>query len=389
MFAIALELARRGHHASLACPPSFEPWARSYGVEHHELGEDLQSKLADASTAPEQSIRGMTRYFTEQMALQAPRLLELARDADVIVGTGMAWMSASVAEKLGIPVLCFMPGTAAVRSRLYPPPLMPWFGLPSWMNGLLWWAYERSTNALMGAPVNGARAGLGLPPIAAFDAHLFVDTPCVVGADELVMPPDPLWQGRYPYVGFVFLDDPAPLDPALDAWLSSGEPPIFVGFGSMAGSAPERVLALLVDALRGSGRRCLVLGGTSLFGDRPPEGFFAVREAPFARLFPRVAAVVHHGGSGTMALALRAGVPQVVLPMMLDQHFHAHCLVRAGLAPLAPTMAKATAKSLASALDRALALPPEPRRLVAERLATSQAARAIVDRLEHMTGART
>ncbi len=386
MLALAQALVRAGHEALLACPASFAEWVRSYGIEHHELGEDLQALLAGAGPKPESSIRGMGRYFADQMAIQAPRLLELSRGADVILGTGMAWMVPSVAQKLGVPAFVLLPGIAAIPSRLHPPPLMPWFGLPSWVNGLLWWAYQRSTNGLMGDAVSGARRGLGLPPIGAFDEHLFVETPCIVAADEQIFPPDPAWNGRYPYVGFLFLDDPTPLAPELDAWLSEGEPPVFVGFGSMAGHTPERASALVHDAIRATGRRGLVLGGPA--GSAPegssPDGFFTIRGAPFHKLFPRVAVAVHHGGSGTLALALRAGVPQVLLPMMLDQHAHAHSLVRAGLAPRAPTLAKVTTRTLAQSIERALALPAAPRLAAAERVARSDAAGSIIARLERL-----
>lgn len=385
MLALAVALRRLGHEAVLACPASFGEWVVRHGVEHRELGEDLQARLADASTAPEQSIRGMTAYFTEQMAKQAPALLEIATGADVILSTGMAWMAASVAEKLTIPVLGVLPSTAAIRSRLHPPPLMPWFGLPTWINGLLWWTYERSTNRLMGGPVNAARASLGLSPIEAFGDHLFVDTPNVIAADDVVLPPDPAWAGRYPYVGALFLDDPAPLDPELDAFLERGEPPVFVGFGSMAGEAPERVRGLIADTTRITGRRFVVLGGAGLFErDAAPEGVFPLREAPFAKLFPRLAVAVHHGGAGTVATALRAGIPQVVLPMMLDQHHHAHGLLRAGLAPAAPTMKKVTAEKLAHAIEAALALPSEPRQAAAARCAERDAASAVIARLEQL-----
>lgn len=141
----------------------------------------------------------------------------------------------------------------------------------------------------------------------------------------MLLPPDPAWNGRYPYAGFLFLDDGTPLDPSLEAWLAVGDPPVCIGFGSMAGESPERVGKMLFDAVRGSGRRCLVLTGSAkLFGETGgaaivPDGFFVTKSAPHGALFPRCAVVVHHGGSGTTAAAARAGVPQVVLPMMLDQ----------------------------------------------------------------------
>ncbi|UJR85765.1 glycosyltransferase [Sandaracinus amylolyticus] len=383
MLALAQALTRRGHHAIVACPESFAPWVRSLGVEHRALGEDLQALMAEKGASFERSLASMKSYFREQLLLQAPALLDIARDADAIVGTAMAWMAPSVAEKLGIAALELFPSSCA-PSRLHPPPLMPFYGLPQWLNALLWWTSDRIQNGLMGAPVNEARATLELPPIASFTNHLFVDVPAVIAADDVLLPPDPAWQGRYPYAGFLFLDDPAPLDPALDAWLARGEPPIHVGFGSMAGGHPERVVTMLHDVARATGRRVLISAGSAKLGALPDE-LHVVPSAPHAKLFPRVAVAVHHGGSGTTAAALRAGVPQVVLPMMLDQFHHAHHLARAGLAPKAPSMAKVTAKTLTRAIEEALALPEAPRRAMSERLRASDAGSVIVDRLEQMT----
>lgn len=226
----------------------------------------------------------------------------------------------------GIPALELLP-TSAVPSGLHPPPLMPWYGLPRWVNALLWWLNDAAQNRLMGGPLNEARKKLGLPPVAAFTKHLFLDTSAVIAADEQLLPPDPAWNGRYPYAGFLFFDDPAPLDPALDAWLSNGEPPVYVGFGSMAGGP-----AFSTSSRRRPGGGCSLHPARRSSSRTARRRAFSSCERRRTRSSPRVAVAVHHGGSGTTASALRAGVPQVVLPMMLDQFHHAHHLRRAGLA---------------------------------------------------------
>ena len=109
-----------------------------------------------------------------------------------------------------------------------------------------------------------------------------------------------------------------------------------------------------------------------------------VRDAPHALLFPRTAVVVHHGGSGTTAQALRAGVPQVLLPLILDQFHHAHRLQIAGISPQPVPMEKITASELAEAIQAALKLPEGPRRAAAQRLQTSDGRGKIVQRIESM-----
>ena len=92
------------------------------------------------------------------------------------------------------------------------------------------------------------------------------ECPLVIAADEALFPPDPAWQGRYPFANFIYFDDPTPLDPELDAWLADGEPPVFVGFGSMSSGGTDLVGRLIVDAISATGRRCIVGTGWAELG---------------------------------------------------------------------------------------------------------------------------
>ena len=385
MLALAQALGRAGHSSVVACPESFGPWVRSLGIEHAALGEDLQAQVQASGGKLARSLSGMRGYFAEQMALQGPRLVELAQGAQVIVGTAMAWMVKSAAEKLGVAALGVLPSSCA-PSRLHPPPMLPWYGLPRSMNAALWWLSDFVQNRLMCGPVNRARARLRLPPITSFTQHLFGELPNVMAVDAQILPPDPAWRGRYPYIGFAFLEDPAPLDPALAAWLDAGEAPIYAGFGSMGVSVHQRSARRVCEALMRVGRRCVVAGvvAEALPDNASREQFFVAHNAPHAALFPRCAVVVHHGGSGTMAAALRAGAAQVVLPIMLDQFHHAHHLVRAGVAAKAPRLGKMNVDGLTHALQRALTLPSEPRQMLAARLQQSDAGKLFVDHVQQL-----
>jgi UDP:flavonoid glycosyltransferase YjiC (YdhE family) len=153
----------------------------------------------------------------------------------------------------------------------------------------------------------------------------------------------------------------------------------------MSGRGTERIGRIVVDAVQATGHRCLVGAGWARMGSGAlPTGWRVVREAPHALLFPRMAVVVHHGGSGTTGQALRAGVPQVVLPLILDQFHHAHLLHKAGLAPRPVPMEKITASQLTEAIRSALALPAGPREAVASRLRTSDGCAPIVDCVEQL-----
>ena len=119
--------------------------------------------------------------------------------------------------------------------------------------------------------------------------------------------------------------------PALDDFLAAGEPPIYVGFGSMAGFDRQTVLNEVIGAI--AGRRALFYPGWSgVDGSMLPANFFVVGDTPHSWLFPRTSVVIHHGGSGTTHSAARAGVPSVVVPFAADQFFWADRLRRLGVA---------------------------------------------------------
>jgi vancomycin aglycone glucosyltransferase len=389
MVALAQAFVARGHVPIIAAPPNFGTWVRSFGFDFAPVGVDIQVFLAEHSEAltgnPVKMLREMSRFFNEQMPLQAQQLRPVCDRADAILYGGLAVVAPTVADHMRLPVLGVLYTSCMLPSSQHPPISIPWHGLPNWMNDLLWRAIRLLTDSLGLDTLNSVRASFGQPPVEDIRRYLFEDHPLVIAADEVLFPPDPLWQGRYPYVNFIFVDDPAPLDSGLEAWLCDGEPPVFVGFGSMSGKGTARVERIIIEAVSATGRRCIVgAGWAGLGGGALPKGWRVVRDAPHALLFPRTAAVVHHGGSGTTAQALRAGVPQVLLPLILDQFHHAHRLHLAGIAPRPVPMEKITGAELAGAIKAALELPAGPRQAAAARLRASDGRAEIVRRTESM-----
>ncbi len=391
MLALAQVLAARGHRPLIAAPANFEGWVRALGFDFASLGDDVKLFLAEnrqvMTGKPLRMLREMVRYFKEQIPVQAQQLAPICQDADLIVYGGLAFTAPSVAEHLRLPVLGVLYTTCLLPASLHPPPNIPWHGLPGWLNRLIWRINHVVGDLLLRRTLNSMRSGLGLPPVDRIRHHLIEDNPLVIAADEIVFPPDASWQGRFPYANFIFFDDPAPLEAELVTWLDAGEAPIYIGFGSMLGQGIERAERILIEAVRATGRRCLIDAGWAGLGAGDlPHGWRRVRDAPHAMLFPRTALVVHHGGSGTTAQALRAGVPQVLLPLILDQFHHAHRLYLAGIAPQPVAMEKITTASLAAAIGSALQLPAGPRMAAALRLKASDGRASIVQQIEALVG---
>ena len=393
MLAIAQGLAARGHEALVAAPPDFEAWTRALGFDFVPLGVGVRAFLEQHHAAlganPVRFFRVSRAMFAAELPAQVRTLMQAARGCDAIVFAGGSVMAPSVGEKLGIPVLGVFFTTAMLPSPQHAPVMVPWRRLPRWMNRAFWAASGAIWNALLRDALDAARRLEGLPPVRDVTQHLFISARFVMAVDRAVFPPEAEWEERVPFVGFLYLEPrERALDPELEAWLGAGEQPVYVGFGSMTGRGPARMREILVDAIGSTGHRALVGAGWAKLGGELPRGWRIVGEAPHALLFPRMACVVHHGGAGTTAAALRAGVPQVIVPLILDQYHHAQRLHDAGLAPRAIPMERIDATGLANAIRAAMSLPPGPRAAVADRLRASNAAKAIACEVEALVAAR-
>jgi UDP:flavonoid glycosyltransferase YjiC (YdhE family) len=392
LLALGQVLRQRGHRVLIAAPPNFARWVQSLGFDFAPLGRDMQQFLADHPDVLTGHLRRakplLTRYFAQDMPRQLQELLALCghTKADALVWAGLAIAAPSVAERLGIPALGVLYSTCLVPSGLHPPPTVRWHGLPPWLNRALWWLHDRMAAAMVGQPLNAARQQAGLAEVDLRE-HLEHGCDYAIAADETLFPADSAWPASLQRANYLFLEDPEALDGELDAWLRDGEPPIYIGFGSMGGRATQRMEALMLQALVKHGRRVLIASGWAALGQQAlPAGWRQIAAAPHAVLFPRLAAVVHHGGSGTTAQALRAGVPQVLLPLILDQYHHAQRLYRAGLVPKPVSMERISAHQLERAIAAAVTWPLAVRRATAQRLQQSQGATQVAEQIEALWG---
>jgi UDP:flavonoid glycosyltransferase YjiC (YdhE family) len=157
--------------------------------------------------------------------------------------------------------------------------------------------------------------------------------------------------------GFWFLEEPADWKPPqqLLDFLDSGAPPIYIGFGSMSSKNPEETTNLVVSALKETEQRAIVSSGwNGLTNKDLPPSVFMIDSVPFSWLFPKMAAVVHHGGAGTTHHGVRAGVPSIIVPFFADQPFWGNRIKELGIGPEPIPRKKLTAKRLANAINIAL-----------------------------------
>ncbi|HSL45414.1 MAG TPA: glycosyltransferase, partial [Anaerolineales bacterium] len=182
-------------------------------------------------------------------------------------------------------------------------------------------------------------------------------TPLLGAYSPMVIPHPSDWSDQVHITGYWFQKDLSEWYPSdeLHSFLEKGEPPVYVGFGSMGGRNPEGFAAIVLEALVKSGQRGLLLtgwGGMNVM--RVPDNVFVLNSAPHSWLFPRMAAVVHHGGAGTTAEGLRAGVPTVIVPFIVDQRFWGERIKALGVGPDPIPAKKLTADQLAAAIRVAI-----------------------------------
>jgi sterol 3beta-glucosyltransferase len=173
------------------------------------------------------------------------------------------------------------------------------------------------------------------------------------GVSRHVLPRPADWPPHAHLTGYWFLEDSGTWQPPAELadFLDAGDPPVYIGFGSMAGRDPRRVTGAVVEGLRlANVRGIIATGWGGLDGDDLPDTIMHITQAPHDWLFPRVSAVVHHGGADTTAAALRAGKPSVICPFIVDRFFWGRRMsaLGAGSAPI--PQKRLTAQRLAAAI---------------------------------------
>jgi UDP:flavonoid glycosyltransferase YjiC (YdhE family) len=331
--AIGRELLRRGHEVRMAVPPDLVGFAESAGLEASAYGMETAAWL-DAyrnfwtavfrNVWRIQELRRLWPDLWEPLSQCwekiSTTLTSLADGADLLfTGLSFEQPAANVAEYYDIPLatLHYLPVHANGQ-------LLPFLPGPlgrSAMTAYDWlgWRMDRKLEDAqrreLGLPKANSPASRRITERGSLEIQAY-DSVCFPGlAAEWAK-----WDGQRPFVGALTMELPTEGDEEAAAWIAAGTPPIFFGFGSMPVESPADTLAMIGAACAQLGERALICAGWSDFGDVPHiEDVKVVSAANFAAVFPGCRAVVHHGGAGTTAIGLRAGVPTLILSMDVNQ----------------------------------------------------------------------
>jgi sterol 3beta-glucosyltransferase len=357
--ALGAGLKEAGHEVTLVTGKGFGIMVSGRGLRYVALDVDLL-KLAQSpeGRAALRSPRGALRMARGLMPTVRKMLVDqweaaALSGADAVVYHPKAMGGYHLAEALGVPAFLALPVPALSSTRAFPVPVLPLPDLGGPLNKLSYGAFFRSITLPYRGMVNRWRKEtIGLPalPLSASEFELRGEPvvrlyPC----SPRVVPVPADWDESSAMTGYWFLDAGSDWRPPdeLATFLENGPPPVYVGFGSAAPD-PEGSRAAALAALRRLGLRGVLVTGRSVMAS--PE-VVEIEGAPHDRLFPRMAAVVHHGGAGTTAEGLRAGRPTAVFPSNFgDQLFWGRRVHALGVGPEPVPQKRLTAEGLVAAI---------------------------------------
>jgi vancomycin aglycone glucosyltransferase len=384
MAALALALRELDVEVTM-CAPGDDEFVELFdhiGVPLVPTGPTVHSIVAAAKPTAD-------RAFTlapELVTARVTTLMRQAADADAIVATGLMPAGArDVADKLGTHYVLACFHLSGLPSQHYRPGRRP--GTPSSEDEtdlrVLWKEDAERVNGLYLEAVNTNRANLGLPLLDNVRDYVLTDHPWLA-ADPTLCPSEGMTELDVVQTGAWIRPDDRPLPASLEAFLAAGPPPVYVGLGSTGAHAPKDTASAAIEAARAHGRRVVLSSGwAELAAIDDADDCYVTGEVNHQALFPRTAAVIHHGGAGTTTTAARAGVPQVIIPLIADQPFWATRVTTLGIGTAHPGLP--TYESLSAALDISLAEGTQQRaRALAPTIRTNGAqlaAQQLVDRM--------
>jgi len=372
--ALGRGLRARGYDVRVATHARFAALVTDNGLEFASLSGDPTAAFhtREGQQLIGERKRGIvrnTRLMVRVIASEAERCVTdcygAAADVDLIVVSplGLA-VGHPVAEARSIPLVRAYYGPSGTPTGDAPALRLPRRVSLGRRGNRLSYAIARQMMWLVLRPTmnSSLRRPLGLQPLPWLDPMPQLDragAPVLHGYSTSVIPRPADWPDHASVTGFWFLPTRTDWRPAaeLEAFLEAGDPPVYVGFGSIPGFDEEQIRSMVEIAARRSHRRVLLYDPALVerSGGRPvavSAEVLAIGEAPFDRLLPRVAAVVQHGGAGTIASALAAGVPTQVVPFLPDQRRWAARVAELGAGPLPITPEELDATRLAVAMIR-------------------------------------
>ncbi|MCX6255743.1 MAG: glycosyltransferase [Bacteroidia bacterium] len=341
MVALATGLMKIGHEAIICAPPENEELARRNNCQFVAFGPGIKKEVKEN---PHKQKGGVAVKITPSQGKkligdQINLLPDIIKGVDLVLGAGIVVGVHTAADILKVPYryVAFYPimlGTTKddpLKNRMM-------FGFGRLMMNLLMKGY-----------INKNRAKFGVPPIKDIWEHWLGENVIIACDKELNAAHDGV-AFAFTQTGFMILPSKNGLPSNVEDFLNSGKPPVYIGFGSNPIADPEKYTAMFEHVRDTTNQRLIISKGWADLPIIDAHDILYVDEMPFELLFPRLVAVIYHGGTGTMAAVARAGIPQAAFPFMGDQFANRKQIVKLGLGPDTCDFKKMTAEAISSAI---------------------------------------
>lgn len=355
MIALTLALQSAGHDVLLAGPPEKASWIREMGCRFLPLGKDVTAFIDSMENA--HSIRAAARFIRflrAEIDAQFDSIPNIISGADLVIGASLVFSLSSIAEAMGIKYrfIAFTP--QLLPSSHHPFMAFKHQGFPGWINRMGWNLAVCLDKPNLTRRINSNRRKIGLALLNSAWEHI-LGKDVIIASDEEIAGAPPDSAISCVQTGYMHLVQPSQQSPELETFISAGSPPVYSGFGSMPKQDQSNIVPIIVKAVRKNGLRAVI----AKFWAEPSEfsgaeDVFFIQKYPHLDLFPRMAAVIHHGGAGTTATTARSGVPQIIVPHILDQYYWGNQIHKSGLSSKPIWRNKLSAEKLAQAIKESV-----------------------------------
>jgi vancomycin aglycone glucosyltransferase len=345
MVALADGLSKRGHDVTICAPPENEELISrvncrfvSFGPSPKKAAKEDPKKQKGGVVA-KISPKDGKKVIIDQMNL----LPEILTGTDLILGVGIVIGVHTAADILKVPY----------RFVIYYPILLGTVSDDPLKNRIMFGFGRSIINLFVKGFINKHRAKFSLPPIKDVWSHWLGDKVIVACDPELNKVHDGV---SFPFTqtGFMLLPSKIKLPDSVLNFCNSGKPPVYIGFGSNPIADTERFIQIFEKVMNDTNQRLIISKGWADLPEKDSPDILYVDELPFDLLFPKLAAVIYHGGTGTMATIARAGIPQAAFPFIADQFQNRDNIVKLGLGPKTCNFKEMTAESISTAINECI-----------------------------------
>jgi len=345
MIALATGLIKNGHEVIICAPSENEQLASTNNCKFMAFGPEIKKAVKEN---PEKQKGGVAITITPSQGKKIIRdqinlLPDKIKGVDLVLAAGIVMGVQTAADIINVPyrLVAFYP---IILGTTKDDPIK---------NRLLFGFGRTMVNLILKGYLNKQRAKYGLPPIKDIWKHW-------MGENVILACDSELNKGRegtefvFTQTGFMLLSSKTRLPEPVETFINAGKPPVYIGFGSNPITNPEKYQPVFEKVRDATNQRLIISKGWAEFPESNSRDIIYVDELPFELLFPRLSTIVYHGGTGTMAAASRAGVPQAAFPFMGDQFDNRKQIIKLGLGPSTCDFKKITAGAISSAITECI-----------------------------------